>query len=363
MPSSVENEYSPDEISLPGETLQEILEERGLSQTALAKRTGRPKKTINEIIKGKTAITAETALQLERVLGIPASFWNARQRNYEEWAARRSERHTLEGQVDWLKQFPIKQMVEKRWIECCKDKVDQLRELLSFFGVASPEQWENIWLSPKAAFRDSPAFVAKKPAVAAWLRQGEIAGRKAPCNPFDAERFKDALKDFRALTRKPIHEAVEELKETSALSGVAVVLVPSVPGVRANGATRWLSPTKALMQLCLRGKRADKFWFTVFHEAGHILLHGKKMVFIEEKGLSDDHEQEADLFAKNLLIPPNAYTHFLTGGRITQPRIVHFADQLGISPDMVLGRLQKDGKVPHNHFTKMLHKRIDWAQG
>ena len=82
MSNVIQNQYTPDYVSPPGETLQEVLEERGMSQAELAERTGRPKKTINEIINGKAAITPETALQLERVLGIPASFWNNRERRY-----------------------------------------------------------------------------------------------------------------------------------------------------------------------------------------------------------------------------------------------------------------------------------------
>lgn len=85
------NEYAPDSVSLPGDTLQEVLEDREMTQADLAERMGRPKKTVNEIIQGKTAITPETALQLERVLGVPASFWNNLERNYREHQARKEE--------------------------------------------------------------------------------------------------------------------------------------------------------------------------------------------------------------------------------------------------------------------------------
>jgi HTH-type transcriptional regulator/antitoxin HigA len=80
----VKNEYTPEEVSPPGETLAETLEAIGMTQAELARRTGRPLETINEIILGKTAITAETALQLERVLNVPAAFWNNREAQYRE---------------------------------------------------------------------------------------------------------------------------------------------------------------------------------------------------------------------------------------------------------------------------------------
>ena len=85
------NQYCPDEVSPPGETLLEVLEERGITPAELAERTGQPREIINSIIKGRAAITPETALQFERVLGSPASFWNARETKYREFLAKRNE--------------------------------------------------------------------------------------------------------------------------------------------------------------------------------------------------------------------------------------------------------------------------------
>lgn len=76
--------FRPNYAVPPGETLRETIEAYGMSQAELAVLTGRPKKTINEIIKAKSAITAETALQFERVLCVPASFWNNLERNYQK---------------------------------------------------------------------------------------------------------------------------------------------------------------------------------------------------------------------------------------------------------------------------------------
>lgn len=360
MPKKIENEYQPDEVSPPGGTLLEVLEERGLTQTTLARRTGRPKKTINEIIKGKTAITAETALQLERVLGVPASFWNARQRDYEEWAARRDERANLKGHVDWLGQFPVRDLVKLGWIEKHKDKIEQLRELLSFFGVASPDQWAEEWTAPSAVFRNSRAFEANEAAVAAWLRRGEIEGREMPCNPFDAELFRSSLTSYRGLTRQPIEDAIKDLIRTAAMAGVAVVFIKGVKGVRASGATRWLSPDKALMQLSLRYKRADQLWFTIFHEAGHILLHGKKRVFLEGNGAEDDDEDEANEFAADLLMPPRDYRRFIARRRFTSLSIKQFAKEQGIAAGIVLGRLQREKHVGYNRLNA-LHDYLKWA--
>ncbi len=137
-------EYAPDTVTAPGETLLEVLEDRAISQAELSERTGRPKKTINEIVRGKAAITPDTALQLERVLGIPAAFWSSLEKNYREHLARLEERGRLEDSGAWLRTFPVSEMAKRGWIRRETDPVDQARALLDFFGVASPDQWHQV---------------------------------------------------------------------------------------------------------------------------------------------------------------------------------------------------------------------------
>lgn len=174
MESKIQNRYNPDYVSPPGDTLLEVLEDRGMTQAELAERTGRPKKTINEIIKGKAAITPETALQLELIFNIPASFWNNHEGHYREFLAQQEEKKRLAKQVPWLKEIPVTAMIKYGWIRRCGDKVEQLREVLNFFAVASPEQWEGIWLNHHIDFRKSQAFQSDPKAISAWLRRGEI---------------------------------------------------------------------------------------------------------------------------------------------------------------------------------------------
>jgi HTH-type transcriptional regulator/antitoxin HigA len=87
--SKKQNEFIPDYAVRPGLTLLETIDALGMSQAELAERTGRQKKTINEITKGKATITPETALQFERVLCVPTSFWNNLERNCQAAMIRR----------------------------------------------------------------------------------------------------------------------------------------------------------------------------------------------------------------------------------------------------------------------------------
>ena len=275
--------FQPNYAVPPGETLRETLKFSGMTQADLAERTGRPKKTVNEIISGKAAITAETALQLERVLGIPASFWNNLERNYQETLARLKDEEQLLSHKEWLEKFPIAILTKFGWLPKEESPVRKLKVLLNFFGVAGVEEWIALWQSPQAAYRSSASFQRNPYAVAAWLRQGEIEAHKYEFKPYNANSFRKSLHQTRALTIEPPEVFEPKMKELCANAGVAVVFVSGLPGTHVYGATRWLNPNKAIIQLSLRGKTDDHLWFSFFHEAGHILLHGKRDVFIEDE--------------------------------------------------------------------------------
>lgn len=366
MSNEFQNQYAPDYVSPPGETLQEILEERGMSQAELAERTGRPKKTINEIINAKAAITPETALQFERVLGVSASFWNNRERRYREVLAWQQEKESLQQQVDWLDQIPVKAMIKAGWIQQFPDKVEQLREVLNFFSVASPEQWQDIWGNTNVYFRKSQAFESNFSDLAAWLRQGEIEAAKIKCMTYDATKFKKVLENIRRLTIELPEIFQPEVTRLCAAVGVAVTFVPQLPKTRTCGATRWLNPEKALIQLSLRYKTNDHLWFGFFHEAGHILLHGKRDIFLEGKGIQATEEQqketEANKFAEGILIPPVDFQRFLDSGQQrSKVGIKKFATEIGIAPGIVVGRLQHDGILLKSHCND-LKVRFEWAK-
>lgn len=360
MSKEMKNQFVPDYAVPPGETLLETLDAVGMSQAELAERTGRPKKTINEIIKGKAAITPETALQFERVLGTPAGFWNNLERNYQETLARINEQKSLQRQINWLKKMPVNALVKIGCVKKHTDKIQQLQDVLNFFGVASPEQWEARWRGAQVSYRTSKVFLNDPYAIASWLRMSELTARDISCKPFDASKFRNALMSIRQHTVKPPEQFQQEVIRLCADTGVAVVFVPEIPKIRASGATWWMNPSKAVIQLSLRYKTDDQLWFSFFHEAGHILLHGKKEVFIE----GDDRnskEDEADKFASDFLIPPKQYRQFIQSGRYSKATIQKFASEIGIAPGIIVGRLQHDDIILHS-FCNDLKKRFEWGK-
>ncbi len=364
MSKSITTPFNPDYAIPPGATLLETIEDLGMTQTELAQRMGRPLKTINEIIAGTAQIMPETALQLEKVTSIPAAFWNTAESNYRERLARLADAERQQDKVGWLDQFSYSQMASLALVPALANKVERVGQLLRYFAVATPKQWESTYGELCGAARESGKFKAELGDLSAWLRAGELLAQKCDCLPYDKENFLANLRKIRVLTAKNPAEAWPEVCRLCATSGVAVVLVPELPKTHVAGFTRWLASDKALIQLSLRYKTDDSLWFTFFHEAAHILLHGKRDVFIEYRGLENPKETEANAWACDFLISPADWNTYLAKlpPRPGLTAITGFARQQGIAPSVVLGRLQHHEKrVSPGSFNSLKHKvSIAW---
>ncbi len=353
-------EFEPDYVVPPGEILMEYLDSLGMTQRDLAARTGLTAKTVNEIVQGKAPITAETALKLERVLGRPAHFWQNLESLYQAARVREQEQAHLVSDLDWLKRLPVAAITKLGWVSTAADPCAQLDLMLRFFGINSVTQWAVLWDDQAVAYRRSLHFETHPEAVSAWLRRGEIEAHGIACAPFDRSRFRAVLDEARVLTREPPEVFQHKLIALCASAGVAVVFVPELPKTGVSGATRWLTPDKALIQLSLRYQSDDHLWFTFFHEAGHVLLHGKRAVFIEGDGAADEKEREANRFAADLLIPPAAWRSLLAAGRPNLTQVQAFARTIGIAPGIVVGRLQKEGVFDYK-IGNRLKRRLCWV--
>lgn len=357
----IRNEFQPDYAVSPGEVLGVELKLRGMTQQELARRTGITAKHIISILKAKSAITPETAIKLERALGMPVEYWLNLEAHYQEILARLAEEVQLERDLDWLKRIPVNAMAKMNWIERVKDKKSQLVEVLRFFGIANVEQWDDMWPNLNVAYRQNQAHEVFAEAVSAWLRQGEIEASGIACEPYNKAKFRQVLDQIRGLTTEGPADFVPAMQELCSTAGVAVVFVPALPKTGVSGATRWLNKDKAIIQLSLRYKTDDHLWFTFFHEAGHILLHGKKELFLEgTNGLDQDKELEANAFAEHELIPTKAFAKFIAGRKFTKASISTFAKYIGIAPGIIVGQLQHK-ELLDVKFCNDLKQRFKWA--
>ncbi len=295
--------FEPDYAVPPGETLKETMESLSMSQKELSVRTGLTVQSLNRIFKGEQPLTYETANRLELATGVPARFWNSLEARYREQLAKIAERERLKEDLEWLRQIPVRELVERGVVPDRDDKVAQLREVLGFYGVSSVSAWREIWEKPALAARRSVCFETLAGPASAWIRQGEIQARKIQCRPYNKSAFRHAVGEIRKLTVGTPDLFVPAMTQLCADAGVALVLVREMKKVPWFGATKWLSSDKAMILLNLRLKTEDHFWFSFFLEAGHVLNDGKKHVFINDGKKNDPKEISADEFAAGILVP------------------------------------------------------------
>ena len=161
--------FRPDWVSPPGETIADLLEERGWTQSELAKRTGFSRKHVNDLVKGRAPMSTDAALRLERVIGGSVRFWLTRDAHYQEAVRRREVTRELSSEKSWLKELPIPFMVKQGWVTRRATQAEMVAECLAFFGVASVEVWRTKYEEPLVAYRASPTYEPKLGAVASWI--------------------------------------------------------------------------------------------------------------------------------------------------------------------------------------------------
>lgn len=331
--------YRPDYVIPPGVTLQEVMESLGMTQQELGIRTELTVQSLNRIFNGTQPISYETADALELATGVPARFWNNLESRYRERLTVREKNASLSADLDWLKTIPAAELVRRNAFVKSAEPAEQLRCALAFYGVSSVAAWRELWERPAVAARRSPCFETLPGPASAWIRLGEIQALKLNCQPYNREQLVNAIPSLRRLTLEPDAQTmVDSMREICAGCGVALALVPEMKKVPWNGATRWLTPDKVMILLNLRGKGEDRFWFSFFHEIGHVLHDSKKDLFINDGSKDDPREARADEFAAETLIPVKHNGQVAAVGSPTE--LVALARQLEIAPGIVAGRHQ-----------------------
>ena len=349
-------------LSPPGDTIQEHIDFIGMSQAELAERMGRPREKINDIIKGREPITTPTAYQLEKVLGIPATFWLNREKTYRKELYELLQQEELEKKKEWLSEFPVNEMRKFGWLPDTREKHVLVDSLLKFFCVASTDEWERIYVDKEVpvVFRVSLAHTQNPHAISAWLRIGEIQAKEIEIEEFDKKKFKEALAEIKELAFFMPDNFAQQLQNICAKCGVALVFTQNLPQAPISGATRWFH-NKPVIQLSGRFRSNDHFWFTFFHEAAHIILHGKKDVFLENvegTEIDQEKEEEANAFAAKILLTGRQLQEIINAAPLTEEMIYDFAEKFRTPARVIIGRLQHVKLIPFSTGNS-LRQKID----
>lgn len=357
MAETARNEFMPDYAVHPGEILNETLDARGIKKSVFARRCGLSDKTISLILSGKAPVTYETAIQFERVLGVAASVWSNLEANYRMHTAKTEARKKLSQHSGWVKKFPVKELIKRKIIDKPDDTADTVEKLFNFFTVGTIEALESRITETSVSFRSSASFKSNPASVSAWLRLGELYAEQIDIVPYDKYKFITNLNNIRKLTTLQPEIFEPKIKELCRTAGVGLVFVSEFDKTYLSGATRWLNKDKALIMLSLRHKSDDHLWFSFFHEAAHVLLHGKLKVFLDELNMNNTpFEKEANVFSANFLVPEKEYAAFVSKGKFTKATVTDFAKRIEIAPGIVVGRLQHDKHIGYSWLNVLKRK-------
>ena len=345
-------QFIPKVVYHPGITLEEKLEELGMSVKEFAVRTTKPEKTINAVLKGNSSITSDMAVAFESVTGIPAHFWMQKQQNYNEYIAREKREKVLSESVEWCKRFPLAVMQKRGWIPVEKTPQAKVISLFNYFAVSSEEAWNDYYCNQqlKVAFRISLSQTKNPYAVSAWLRRGEIQAMNLTVGTeYSPEILRKKIPEMKRLVTDASPTMPKELQKLCAECGIKLVFTECLPKAPISGATRWIQNIPCI-QLSGRYKTQDRFWFNFFHEVGHILLHGKKDIFLEDIEYSTyqkEKEAEADKFASDTLLDSKQLRELTECLDYSRETILYFSEKFGTAPSVIIGRLQHLGLLPY----------------
>jgi addiction module HigA family antidote len=362
MAKTIRNQFHPDVVPPPGDTIKESLEALGMKQAEFAKRMGVSEKYVIDLLCGDAPLSADTALKLERVFNVPARFWTNLELGYREYLTRQNETKQLTASVGWARRFPIKELAALGWVERAPDELTNAHRLLTYFGCASEAQWRDLWERADAVFRHSAAQESDWHAVAAWLRRGQMEAQEMDLPEHNTDAWGKALTTIRA-NISPDPKVFQKLMVAEcATAGVGLRFLPALPNMAVSGACIWHNQNPWIY-LSLRYKTDDHLWFSFFHEAMHVWQNVRKRLFVDEprQAVNDAKEIEANEYAAETLIPSAAYRDFVATARFDVLSVRAFAEEQKVTPGVVVGRLQHDRHVPWASSLNRLKLHYVWT--
>lgn len=360
--------FEPRWASPPGDTISRLAATCRISTYDLAGRIGVDDDVFAGVMDGRVAIDENLAAVLSVELGSSPQFWVDRYRQYQSDKKRLAIASSVPSAEDWSRSFPLSAMRELGWIPKGSRGNHLVADVLGFFGVDTIESWNSRYSGGigQVAFRTSFAFENDELATLAWLRAGELQVDQKVLPKFSPAAFRRSLQSIKRICAyKHPNIFFPKLQKICADCGIVLVSSKAPKGCRASGATWTNFSGNPVILVSFRYLSEDHFWFTLFHEAGHILLHGTDHISVDGSDPSpfgqSNHEDEADSFARDVLVPPELRDE-LKNSIPTRPNVRAIAKRAGVTPGIVVGQMQKYGALQPHQFND-LKRRYKWSDG
>lgn len=356
--------FQPNWYSKPIESVLAMSKRKGFSPKCLAEILELSPNEMLGLKSGSLPITSDLACKISSTVGGNVDFWLKKQSIYQVSLSCAASKVPDGEAQEWLRQFPKSEIEENGWIHFEDESINKFEKYLAYFEVGSVDEWETKYADHvrSVKFRASTAFETKVGALTAWLRRAEIEAEMDQVGEWNPDALVERLSDLRKLTiMKSPSQFLPLLKEICAEAGISIAIVRAPSGCRASGATRIREDGSALVALSFRFLSNDHFWFTLFHELGHLLLHKESLTVVQnENDEIRDEETEANDFAARLLVPQDFFEDMLAlPAKRTQ--IIRFARRLGVAPGILVGQMQHHGVLRRNQMN-YLKRRFTWDE-
>ena len=336
----------------PGATIKEQLNDKGMSQKEFALRMDMSEKHISKLINGDVQLTPEMSIRLEMVLGVPANFWNNLEAIYREKLIKVQVENEMDEDEQLVKQFPYSEMAKYGWVPETRNSKEKVINLRKYFEVVKltllqDDRFTNI------AYRRLAITEKSDFALMAWTQEAKIEARKLQTEPINIKRLIEIIPEIRKMTLKKPEEFSLRISEMLADCGIAHVFLPHLKGSFLHGAS-FIDGKKIVLGLTVRGKDADKFWLSLFHELAHIVLGH----IGQTDGTSEEDEKDADKWAMDKLISVDKFNQFIENKSFDETSVVNFANSIEVAPGIVVSRLQKEGYIKHNMLNDLKEQYV-----
>lgn len=354
---------SRDLVIHPGETIADVLVERGISQVELATSTGVSPAYVSNVIAGKKDISAKFAFALEYALGVPKSFWINLQANYDAQLLEVNEKQTITTEErdarDELKDVVRMLRKEGRMPENEKkdDSILSLRRALMVSNISNVKD-----MVPSDTYKLSKAIRVNPYVLGAWIRLCQISVPiKSIEKSFDLDYLDALVSELKNVMTANDNDLRDVLKNVFSRYGIVFSVMQDFKGAPAQGYISPRNDGSYQMVVTVKNEYADSFWFSIFHELGHIVNGdiGRKSNYIDD-GLDIDKEKLADKFAYNKLISELDYQIFINEKSFGIESIKRFAHLQNVIPYIVIDRLQRENILDYNLFSDY-RSRYEWS--
>lgn len=350
----------PYQATHPGILIADELEARDdLNQKELAHLMGVSSTFLNEIIKGKRPVTADTALVLEKALGIPADFWLKFQSQHDLDVARIKEKNVKKVQniEVWsiIKSYVPVNIFKK--LGYLSDDIEKnIQQIFKIFKVQTVDDLINQYAERKfSLYRKSQKLTVDEKNLFSWSALAEYEASIHEVKDFNKVNQQLLIKELNKCFVEN-HNLIQRITSLLQHYGIKLIILEKFNKTPVDGYSFWSGENPAIVLSC-RYKRLDNLAFTLLHELGHIFLHlaenkDFKFLDIDDKEITI-YEEEADFFARNNLISASVWEQFKEYEFPFEDKLIeHLARSHDIHPAIIFGRMCFENKN-YKVFTRL----------